>query len=82
MRTKNFTTTLSIPIIDWLNEFSEETNRTKKEDIEKALSILKKEHIKYKIKESYKKASKDYEWMELGNIGVNEWEANIREWEK
>jgi predicted transcriptional regulator len=81
MKTKNFTTTFSISMLNWLDQVAEETKQSKKALIEDALSLWKKEYIKQKIRQSYKNASKDIEWVELSNIGIGDWENHLKKWE-
>ncbi len=79
---QNFTTTLPPEIIQWLNIFSSEKHIPKNKIIIEALENLKKEYLKNKIRESYKNASSNQEWSDLGNQGLNLWENQIQKCEK
>lgn len=70
---KNFTTTLPIPILDWLDKITKETKQNKNDIIEDSLKLWKKEYIQSRITESYKNAINDLEWVDLGNSNLKNW---------
>ncbi len=82
MKTRNFTTTLSAPVLIWLDEVAKKLNQPKNKIIELALKKWRKDFLRQQIKNSYKDASLDKEWQELGNMGIDDWSDNLKRWEK
>ena len=70
---KNFTTTLPLPVLSWLDNIAEETNQNKNDIIENALKLWKKKYIQMKIASSYENAMSDSEWVNFGNSGMKDW---------
>ena len=82
MKTKNFTTTLPIPLLEWLDEIAQETKQPKNKILETALKTLKRSYTGYQIEKSYAKAAQDPEWIFFGDAGLDDWLKNIEKWEK
>lgn len=81
MKTKNFTTTLSLDVINLLSQISKREHISRRQIIEEAISNWQKEKIKKAIKKSYLSSKNDPEMLELSNMGLNEWEDNVKKWE-
>jgi predicted transcriptional regulator len=77
--TKNFTTTLPVDLLEWLDEAAADLGKSKKFIIVNALQQLKKKYRNLKIKQSYAQASTDEEMKELANAGLDE--LNLESWQ-
>lgn len=81
MENKNFTTTLPAMTLDWLSAVSSELNVPRNNIINDALKMWKRAYNQKMIEESYRNAINDKEMKELVNMGVDEWEDNLKRWE-
>ena len=82
VRDRNFTTTLSGDILEWLNEFVSEYNISKKAVLSRLLENLRKEHRNLKIAQGYARAKDDLEMKELANAGLEDLLNKTKLWEQ
>lgn len=79
---KNFTTTFSVSLLDWLDDVSREMKMTKKEIIEQALEGWRKQYVKRQIRSSYASMKHDEEAKILAEDGLGDFLASVKKCEK
>lgn len=72
-----FTNKMSLNLMNWLQEHSEKTKKSKREILETALNKYRHETIQKDLTEDFKRAKKDKEMMALADEGLNEYEEQL-----
>jgi len=73
MKTTVFTTTISSPLLNWMNDYATETNRTRRAVLEDALVRYKETEIRERMKADFKRATKDVEILNLTEWGMDDY---------
>lgn len=73
-----FTNKLTPRLMDWVNSYSKEKGITKRELIEEALEEYQEKIIKEKMAESFKRAAKDPEMLEMAEWGMDDYAEQLR----
>jgi hypothetical protein len=68
-----FTNKLTPKLMDWVNSYSKEQGITKRDVIEDALEEYQEKIIKEKMAESFKRAAKDPEMLEIAEEGMDDY---------
>ena len=72
-----FTSTLSAGLMSWLSNYSKKKNKTKRAIIEQALKVYQEKVRKDELKESFKRAAKDSEMVEMADEGMDDYEEQL-----
>ena len=73
MKTATFTSTISPQLLSWMAKYSEETNQTRRDILEKALVNYRAEEIREQMRSDFKRASKDAETLSLSEWGMDDY---------
>ncbi len=73
MKISVFTTTISSPLLNWMNDYAVETNRTRRAVLEDALVRYKETEIRERMKADFKRAKKDVEILNLTEWGMDDY---------
>jgi len=82
MKTQNFTTTLAIPIINWLSKTAKSEGKSRRGIIEEALILWSKKQNQKKLRQSALRMKNDQELKEFSNLGITEWEKMTQKIER
>ena len=73
MKTATFTSTISPQLLNWMKEYSQKTNQTRRTILENALTQYKEEEIRQKMRADFKRASADKETVDLSEWGMDDY---------
>lgn len=73
-----FTSTISLPLNDWLSLYAKEKGVTRRKVLEEALTNYQKQIQKKALKESFQRASKDRETMEMTDWGLEDYNRQLK----
>ncbi|MFA4890805.1 MAG: CopG family transcriptional regulator [Candidatus Gracilibacteria bacterium] len=71
--TITFTSTLPANLMSWLTKQAEKENTTKRAVIEQALKIYQDETKREELEETFKRASKDKDMLEMAEEGMDDY---------
>ncbi len=74
-----FTTALSAELLQWLREFSKEQRSTQRSVLEEALKAYRFQAKRRTFAEGFKRASKDADLFELAEMGVEDYEGQLKQ---
>ena len=73
MSTTTFTSTISPNTLAWVTDYAKGFNKTRREVLEEALGEYKKKKTKALFKDSFKRAAKDINNVELAEWGMDDY---------
>lgn len=76
-----FTNKLNSKLMNWVNSYSKEQGITKRELIESALEEYQVKIIKEKMAESFKRAAKDPEMLEMAEEGMDDYFEMLKKYD-
>lgn len=78
--TITFTSTFSSNLMSWLTSYAKETKKTKRTVLEEALMRYKDEIKRKKMEESFKRAAKDPEMLEMAEEDMAEYWKQLKKY--
>ena len=79
--TQMFTTALTADVLAWLKKFAKKHNQTQRSVLEEALKRYRFEMRRREFREGFKHAMNDPEMLELAEMGLDDWEEQIKQFE-
>jgi len=73
MKTATFTSTISPQLLNWMKEYADQTNQTRRTILENALTQYKEEEIRQKMQADFKQATADIETLDLSEWGMDDY---------
>ncbi|PCI25682.1 hypothetical protein COB57_00485 [Candidatus Peregrinibacteria bacterium] len=67
-----YTSSMKKPLFQWVKKTSQQRHTSKKQIIEEALSLYKKEIKKKQLEETFKRAAQDYEIINMAEEGIED----------
>ena len=77
MKTATFTSTISPQLLNWMKEYADQTNQTRRAILENALTQYKKEEIRQKMRADFKRAAADKETIDLSEWGMEDYNEMV-----
>jgi metal-responsive CopG/Arc/MetJ family transcriptional regulator len=81
MNTPVITTTISAPLLAWLNERAKETKQTRREVLEEALEKYRKEIRRAELRADLLLEAQDPEVMAIAEEGMGDYAAMLAEYD-
>lgn len=76
--TKVFTSTISPELLGWLNKYSTQTKQTRRELLEDAITLYRKDVKNRNIRKGFKRAAADAAMSEFAEWGMDDYSRIVK----
>lgn len=76
--TETFTSTISPELLGWLNKHAKQVKQTRRELLENAIALYRKNIKKENMRNGFKRASKDVSTMEFAEWGMDDYSCIVK----